>query len=278
MSDDNVPTIVPPTTSSGGKYARSALNAIGGAVPFVGGVFSAAAGFWSETEQERLNNFLRHWVEMLKAEMAEKGRTIVEIAQRIDLHDEEIASRVASEEFQSLLRKGFRDWAGAESEEKRILLRNILSNAAATKIVSDDIVRLFMEWIKKYSEFHFSVVSKIYGRSGATRGDVWEALGREQVREDSAEADLFKLLFRDLTMGGIIRIHRETDYQGNFIPKTPSRHRSPQEGPRRMKSAFDDTEAYDLTQLGQQFVHYAMTDLPPKLAYAPSPEREQEET
>ena len=85
---------------------------------------------------------------MLKAEAAEKQRTIIEIAQRLDMHDEAIADRVASDEFQSLLRKGFRDWPGAESEEKRVLMRNILSNAGATRVVSDDVVKLFMEWVK----------------------------------------------------------------------------------------------------------------------------------
>jgi hypothetical protein len=34
-----------------------------------------------------------------------------------------------------------------------------------------------------------------------------------------------------------------------------------------MKSAFDNEEQYELTALGQQFVHYAMTDVPPKLDF-----------
>jgi hypothetical protein len=34
-----------------------------------------------------------------------------------------------------------------------------------------------------------------------------------------------------------------------------------------MKSAFEDGESYEVTQLGQQFVHYAMTDLPLKLNF-----------
>ena len=29
-----------------------------------------------------------------------------------------------------------------------------------------------------------------------------------------------------------------------------------------MKSAFDQDDLYELTGLGQQFIHYAMTDLP----------------
>jgi hypothetical protein len=272
MAEGDDSELVPPRSAPGGKYSRAALNALGGLVPFVGGVFSAAAGMWSEAEQEKLNSFFKHWLEMLRAEAAEKQRTIIEIAQRLDLQDEAIAERVASEEFQSLLRKAFRDWPGAESEEKRILMRNILSNAGATRIVSDDVVKLFMAWVKTYSEFHFQVVAKIYNHAGITRAGVWETLGREPVREDSAEADLFRLLFHDLSTGRVIRQHRETDHAGNFIAKaSPSRRGMPRPmpGTRQMKSAFDDTESYELTQLGQQFVHYAMTDLPLKLNYTP---------
>jgi hypothetical protein len=271
MAEGENSEMIPPSGAPGGKYVRGAINAVGGAIPFLGGVFSAAAGFWSEAEQEKLNSFFRHWLEMLKAEAAEKQRTIIEIAQRLDMHDEAIADRVASDEFQSLLRKGFRDWPGAESEEKRVLMRNILSNAEATRIVSDDVVRLFMDWVKTYSEFHFQVVGKIYNNSGITRGDVWEELGRGPVREDSADADLFKLLFRDLSTGQVVRQIRQTDNQGNFYAKAPPRSRPAKvRGPRQVKSAFDESETYELTQLGQQFVHYAMTDLPLKLNYAPS--------
>jgi hypothetical protein len=34
------------------KYSPAALQAIGGAVPFAGGVFSTIAGAWPEGEQE----------------------------------------------------------------------------------------------------------------------------------------------------------------------------------------------------------------------------------
>jgi hypothetical protein len=180
----------------------------------------------------------------------------------------EIAQRIRSSEYQSLLRKAFRDWAGTESEEKRIFVRNLLSNAAAAKFVSDDVVKLFLQWIRDYSELHFAVVGAIYNAAGITRSGVWDKLGRKAVREDSADADLFKLIFRDLSTGGIVRQHRETDWQGNFISKQARRGPSlPKGAPRMMKSAFDDDEHYELTALGQQFVHYAMTDIPPKIEF-----------
>lgn len=203
---------------------------------------------------------------MLHDEMNEKEKTVVEIMSRLDLHDEDIAKRVESAEFQSLVKKSFRDWSAVESEEKRVYVRNILSNAAATRVTSDDVVKLFLEWIGKYSELHFEVISTIYNHNGITRGEIWRKLGKPEVREDSSDADLYKLLFRDLSTGSIIRQHREKDYYGHFYAKTNSQGKKGA-GPSVMKSAFDDEEGYELTELGMQFVHYAMTEIPPKIEF-----------
>jgi hypothetical protein len=164
------------------------------------------------------------------------------------------------------LKKSFREWSGAESETKREYIRNILTNAASSRISSDDVVRLYIDWINKYSELHFQIVGAIYNSAGITRGAIWTKIGKGAVRENSAEADLYRLLFRDLSTGGIIRQHRETDYYGNFLPKTPER-RPKGSGSKPIVSAFDDDESYQLTELGKQFVHYAMSDLPPKIEF-----------
>ena len=79
---------------------------------------------------------------------------------------------------------------------------------------------------------------------------MWDSVHGESVREDSAEADLFKLLIRDLSTGGVIRQHRDTTADGQFVRRQPVRtprgHAS-----RTMKSAFDDKEQYELTELGR---------------------------
>jgi hypothetical protein len=249
------------------RIARGALQIAGGAVPIAGGVLSAIAGAWSDAEQDRQNQFFQHWIQMLKDELKEKEKTIFEIMARLDLQNEEIAKRVESKEYQSLVKKAFREWAGTESEAKREFVRNILANAAASRVSSDDVVRLYLDWLENYSELHFQVIGAIYNSDGITRGEIWEKIGKGEVREDSAEADLYKLLFRDLSTGQIIRQHRETDYYGNFVPKTPER-RSKGSGPKPIVSAFDGKEGYDLTELGKQFVHYAMTELPPKIEFS----------
>ena len=246
------------------KIARAGLD-VAGAVPLIGGIFSAISSAWSEQEQEKVNNFFRSWLQMLADEIKEKEKTVVEILMRLDLQDEKIRERMSSPEYQSLLKKGFRDWAAAESEQKRQIVRNILSNAAASDIVGDDVIRLFLDWIKNYSEFHILIISKVYNSGGITRVEIWDQLGKGDVREDSAEADLFKLLIRDMSTGGVIRQESETDGAGNFLRDRPIKRPKGYATPRTKKSAFDDKDTYVLTQLGQQFVHYALTDLPLKI-------------
>src|ERR1035441_5989273 len=259
---------IEPSEGSAPKIIRASLQIVGGAVPFAGGLFSAAAGAWSENEQKKVNEFFKTWLKMLEDEIKEKEQTVLEIMARLDIHDEKITKRLESKEYQSLLKKTFREWSGAESEDKRAYIRNILANAAATTLTSDDVVRLFIDWLALYSELHFRVIAVIYQHQsgGISRGSVWSKLGKQQVPENSADADLFKMLFRDLSTGGVIRQHREVDYYGKFIPKTPER-RPKGSGPKPITSAFDDDDLYELTEIGKQFVHYAMTDLPLKIEY-----------
>jgi hypothetical protein len=63
---------------------------------------------------------------------------------------------------------------------------------------------------------------------------------------------------------------------GNFIQKTPQR-RPKGAGPKPMKSSFDEEEQYELTDLGKQFIHYAMTDLPVRISYDPTFSNEEAE-
>ena len=122
------------------------------------------------------------------------------------------------------------------------------------------------------------MIGAIYNTNGITRGEIWDKIGKERVREDSAEADLYKLLFHDLSTGRIIRQRRETNADGQFLTKqTSTRGNRRANGPKPMKSAFDREEPYELTGLGQQFVHYAMTDLPPKIGFSAQQEKGEKE-
>jgi len=153
------------------------------------------------------------------------------IVTRLDSFGDEVERRITSDQYLTLVRKTFRQWDEADTEEKRKLLVQLIMNAGGTRIVSDDIVRLFLDWIELYHEIHFAVIREIYNKRNdpPTRYDIWSGIYGEPVPKDnSAEADLFRMLIRDLSTGGVIRQPRETDYDGRFKkrvrpPRRPSR-------------------------------------------------------
>src|SRR5271170_5869784 len=116
MAEENM---TQPNEGSTPKVIRAGMQVVGGAVPFAGGLLSAAAGAWPEHEQAKVNQFFTAWLKMLEDEIKEKEQTILEIMARLDMHNEETTRRIESKEYQSLLKKTFREWSGAESEDKR---------------------------------------------------------------------------------------------------------------------------------------------------------------
>jgi hypothetical protein len=249
-----------------------------GSIPWVGGVIAAAseAAHKIKTGEESAekDSLFREWLQEHEQRLRALHATLDEMARRLEGFGEAMEERIRSEGYLTLVRKTFREWDAVDTEEKRRLLVNLITNAAGKRLVSDDIVRLFLDWIDSYHESHFAVIREIYkkGDTPPTRYDIWVAVYGEPVpRDSSGDADLFRMLIRDLSTGGVIRQPRETDYQGQFLKKTTG-------GPRRassstMESAFEDTKQYVLTELGSRFVHYTMTELVRQIGEPPSEER-----
>ena len=252
------------------RSARFVLAALS-SIPWVGGFLSASAALNAELEQGRINDLQRQWLEEHGRKLKELADTIGDIADRVEGLGPDAQKRIETEEYLGLVRKGFGVWDRADTAEKRDLIRRLLSNAAGTILAADDLVRLFIEWVDRYHEIHFRVIRSIFRNPGSTRAEIWEDVYGREVREDSAEADLFKLLIRDLSTGSVIRQHRETTEDGRFL-RSPRTHTRPGAGSRVMKSAFDDKERYELTELGKQFVHYVLSDVVPRIGGDPGVE------
>lgn len=233
-----------------------------GSIPWVGGFLSAMIDFKSDEKQVKSNQLYEQWLGEHTEKMKTLGETLVNIAKRLDEFTDDINERLESEEYLQIVRKAFRIWDNSDTFEKRDLVRKLLTNAGAHKLVTDDLIRLFLDWINLYHEIHFAVIKVIYANSGVTRFEIWQEINGKQVKENSLESDLFKMLIRDLSMGGVIRQHRQTDYKGNFIKNAKAKHSSSSS---IYKSAFDDNENYELTELGKQFVHYTMNEVVTKL-------------
>ncbi len=242
------------------KFMLAAL----GSIPWVGGFISAAVSAKMEEGKARTTSLQNEWLEEHTKKIKRLAETLNEIAARFEALGEQIDDRIQSEQYLDVVRKAFRAWDHADTDEKRKYAANIVANSSGTKLCSDDIVRLFIDWLGTYHESHFAVIRKIYQKPGVTRYDIWQELHGEFPREDSAEADLFRLLIRDLSTGGVIRQARDTTEDGQFLRKHPSRSKG--RTPTTMESAFEDSKPYVLTELGKQFVHYTMTEVVPRIS------------
>ena len=242
------------------KFFLAALSSI----PCVGGVLSAAETFRTEEGTTRLNHLQTLWLEEHQRKILLLGQTLQGIADRLNGLGDEIDERVQSEEYLALVRKAFRIWDEADTEDKRRLVANVLTNSASTRASSDDVIRLFLDWIKSYNEVHFAVIREIFQNPASTRYDIWTGLYGDIPREDSSSADLYKFLIRELSTGGVIRQERSVNEVGQYIRKRPRNvRRIAASG--LLESAFEDTKPYILTSLGKEFVHYTMNEIVTRL-------------
>lgn len=242
------------------KFVLAAL----GSIPWVGGFISAAASLKTKTEEgdQKTNTFQTQWLEEHQKKMERLGKTLNDIIARFETLGESIDERIKAEDYLNLVRRAFKAWDRADTEEKRQCVANLVANASATQLCSDDVVRLFVDWLDLYHEAHFAVIREIYKNPRCTRYDIWIAIHGELPREDSAEADLFRLLIRDLSTGGVIRQERDTTDDGQFLRRSSRR---PRTASTTVESSFEDTKPYVLTELGKQFVHYAMNEVVTRL-------------
>jgi hypothetical protein len=235
-----------------------------GSIPWVGGLLSAAAAMKSEEQAARTDELQTQWLEAHQSKLTDLGSTLSDIEDRFEKLGPEVKARVESDEYLALVRQAFRTWDNADTKEKQRYAANLIVNAAGTRVCSDDVIRLFLDWLELYHEVHFAVIREIFKNPGSSRYEIWTSLyGADLPREDSAEADLFKLMIRDLSTGGVLRQERDTNALGQFVRKHPARRRAGV--PSTLESAFEDSKPYVLTELGRQFVHYTMNEVVTRL-------------
>lgn len=245
-------------------YEAIALAALS-SIPWIGGVFAAGMTYKIREDDVARDSLVEQWLREHQEKLLLLRQTLEEMVARLESLGEEIDERVQSKEYLALLRKAFRQWDEADTHEKRRLVVNLITNAGGTRICSDDILRLFLDWIDNYHESHFAVIRVIYQQRNdpPTRYDIWVAVYGEPVpRDDSADADLYRMLISDLSIGRVIRQPRDTDWQGRFKRRPRGRRTSAA----TLELAFEDTKQYVLTELGSQFVHYTMNELVARLA------------
>lgn len=245
--------------SKKGTYSRFAMAALG-SIPWVGGFIAGSASYHAEKEQGRINENIQTWMQEHEQKIQSLYSTLISIAERIDELGDEAKSRIQEDAYLELVKKGFRTWDNAETEDKREHIKRLLTNAAGTSVTEDDIIRLFIDWIDRYHESHLEIIRAVHQNPGISLRGIWEELGNsgELPKENSSSADLFRMLIHDLSTGRVIRQERKTNHLGQFLKKSRKGKRFPSSNV--MKSSFDAIDRHELTELGQEFVHYVLSE------------------
>lgn len=81
-------------SAAGPNASRFALASLSG-IPGVGGLFSAAAGAWSDAEQDRINRITAAWLRLQEEDLRNVARTLGEVVARVD----RMGSELSLEEF-----------------------------------------------------------------------------------------------------------------------------------------------------------------------------------
>ncbi len=249
---------------------KFAIAAVSG-VPWIGGFVAAAQSFREDSSSRRTDRLQLIWLRQHEDRLNALGAVVDDVLVRVSEFGDEMLDRLESTEYLQIVRDAFRAWDEAATDEKRQQIKHLVTNAAGTRLVSDDVLRLFLQLLERYHESHVQMIGELYQNPGLTRYELWTRIyGDELPREDSAEADLYRTLIRDLSTGGVMRQAREVTGDGRFMKRTPKRRPKGVPAPTTLESSFEDTKPYVLTSFGSQFVHYVMTDLAPRIESAGS--------
>jgi hypothetical protein len=114
------------------KFALAAL----GSIPRVGGFISAAVSLKTEEGSIKADNLQTRWLEEHEKKMDKLAGTMSDIGARFESLGAEIDERLQSEEYLDVVRKAFRAWDRADTDEKCGYVANLVKNAAGTRLCS----------------------------------------------------------------------------------------------------------------------------------------------
>ncbi len=78
-----------------------------GSIPWIGGLIAASASFTAETEQQKLNELQRLWLEHHREKIKQLSNTLADIFIRLDNFGDEVQQRIESPEYLALVGAGF---------------------------------------------------------------------------------------------------------------------------------------------------------------------------
>jgi hypothetical protein len=129
-------------------FEAIALAALG-SIPWLGGVISAAASYSAVESEVQRQDLLREWLQEHHEKLQQLRLTLERMVVRLEGFGQEVEERITSEAYLTLVRKTFREWDVADTEEKRRFLVQLITNAGGHK----DCFRRYREAVSGLDRF-----------------------------------------------------------------------------------------------------------------------------
>jgi hypothetical protein len=114
------------------KFFLAAL----GSIPWVGGFLSVAAELKLQEHDTQETSLQSQWLQEHARKLEELSETMEQTASRFEALGEQIDERLQSEEYLDVVRRAFRAWDRADTNEKRGYIGLLIANASATSLQS----------------------------------------------------------------------------------------------------------------------------------------------
>jgi len=103
------------------KFALAAM----GSIPWVGGFISASVSLKMEQGGIHRDSLQTKWLEEHAAKLERLKSTLEEVVERFEAIGEQVDERIQTDEYLDLVRRAFRAWDRADTDEKRGYVANL---------------------------------------------------------------------------------------------------------------------------------------------------------
>lgn len=160
------------------------------AIPFAGGYLSEIYNEFIDPLNKRREKFLA--VILAEIEELKKGSVGINLN---DLKN--------NEQFISILGAALSKVSFTSVQEKLNSLSNVTINAALSKHIDEDLVRLYIELIDRYSVLHLQMVKTLNMNNGLPREEMTIA---KRLKIQGQDTGISKKIFSDLESDGILEV------------------------------------------------------------------------
>jgi hypothetical protein len=133
------------STSDRRRIAEAFILAALGSIPWVGGFIGAAATYMAELHETKGDTLHGQWLEEHARKIAMLVRSLQDIERHFESLDGQVDARIQSDGYLALVRRAFRVWDRADSDEKRDAGGTVI-RAGHRQLPLAEILRLIAHW------------------------------------------------------------------------------------------------------------------------------------